>query len=241
MVKEEKDWVIVEVRTNWADRTMGSRDVVEPTLAPAERFVRTGNISVVIQRRTPISEVTVPRINDAAPKPRGRFLAALMSQLSRPYGPPRLFESLSFMGRADEFILLTATVPMPLDFGSGIVPASRRMWCFSAKLFSADETLTAEEVRALIAQKETSKRRKVERALAATKLPENPMAKRQPIPEDVKVFVWRRDRARCVKCGAAANLEYDHIIPLAMGGSNTARNLQVLCADCNRSKGAHLE
>lgn len=37
-----------------------------------------------------------------------------------------------------------------------------------------------------------------------------------------------------------ANLEYDHIVPLAMGGSNTERNLQLLCADCNREKGASL-
>jgi 5-methylcytosine-specific restriction endonuclease McrA len=41
-------------------------------------------------------------------------------------------------------------------------------------------------------------------------------------------------------CGSQDRLELDHIIPLAMGGSNTARNIQVLCERCNREKGATL-
>lgn len=60
---------------------------------------------------------------------------------------------------------------------------------------------------------------------------------RQPIPEDVQIFVWQRDEGRCVKCGSQENLEYDHIIPLSKGGSNTARNIQLLCEKCNRQKG----
>ncbi|MBX3387541.1 MAG: HNH endonuclease [Phycisphaeraceae bacterium] len=52
--------------------------------------------------------------------------------------------------------------------------------------------------------------------------------------------MWRRDEGRCVRCGSNANLEFDHIIPIAMGGSSTARNLQLLCEPCNRSKGSNL-
>lgn len=63
---------------------------------------------------------------------------------------------------------------------------------------------------------------------------------RQPIPDGVKMFVWKRDGGRCVNCGSKENLEFDHIIPLSMGGSNTARNLQLLCETCNRSKGGNL-
>jgi 5-methylcytosine-specific restriction endonuclease McrA len=61
---------------------------------------------------------------------------------------------------------------------------------------------------------------------------------RTPIPDDVKVFVWQRDSGRCVRCGSNERLEFDHIIPVSLGGANTARNLQVLCEPCNRSKGA---
>ena len=52
--------------------------------------------------------------------------------------------------------------------------------------------------------------------------------------------VWRRDGGRCVSCGSAENLEFDHIIPVAMGGASTTRNLQLLCGSCNGAKGGEL-
>jgi 5-methylcytosine-specific restriction endonuclease McrA len=55
--------------------------------------------------------------------------------------------------------------------------------------------------------------------------------------EPVKNEVWRRDERRCVDCGSQENLEYDHIIPLSKGGSNTARNIELRCESCNRRKG----
>ena|SRR2546425_2699060 len=66
---------------------------------------------------------------------------------------------------------------------------------------------------------------------------QNPPVSREPIPEDVQAFVWRRDAGRCVKCGSQERLEFDHIIPLAKGGSNTERNIQLLCEFHNREKG----
>jgi 5-methylcytosine-specific restriction endonuclease McrA len=36
---------------------------------------------------------------------------------------------------------------------------------------------------------------------------------------------------------ALRNPELDHTIPLSQSGSNTEKNLQVLCAPCNHSKG----
>jgi len=59
---------------------------------------------------------------------------------------------------------------------------------------------------------------------------------REPIPEDVRFAVWRRDEGKCVKCGSNKNLEFDHIIPVSKGGSNTERNIQILCEKCNREK-----
>jgi len=62
-------------------------------------------------------------------------------------------------------------------------------------------------------------------------------ARRDAIPEAVRMFVWQRDEGKCVKCGNREKLEFDHIIPVADGGSNTERNVQLLCEGCNRTKG----
>jgi hypothetical protein len=59
---------------------------------------------------------------------------------------------------------------------------------------------------------------------------------REPIPEEVRFAVWRRDSGKCVKCGSKEKLEFDHIIPVSKGGSNTERNIQLLCEKCNREK-----
>jgi 5-methylcytosine-specific restriction endonuclease McrA len=63
---------------------------------------------------------------------------------------------------------------------------------------------------------------------------------REPIPESVRLFVWQRDQGRCVKCEGRELLEFDHVIPIAEGGSSTERNLQLLCQRCNRSKGKNV-
>jgi len=60
--------------------------------------------------------------------------------------------------------------------------------------------------------------------------------KRERMSDDIKVAVWRRDRGECVRCGSRRNLEYDHIIPVSKGGSNTVRNIELLCETCNRKK-----
>jgi hypothetical protein len=67
-----------------------------------------------------------------------------------------------------------------------------------------------------------------------------PAPRREGIPRDVKLAVWQRCGGACTECGATHLLEFDHIIPVAMGGSSGERNLQLLCADCNRAKGASL-
>jgi len=61
--------------------------------------------------------------------------------------------------------------------------------------------------------------------------------RREGIPREVQREVWRRDLGMCVDCSSNEKLEYDHIIPFSRGGSNTVRNIQLLCESCNRSKG----
>lgn len=66
------------------------------------------------------------------------------------------------------------------------------------------------------------------------------VARRERIPENVRLFVWQRDQGRCVKWGSNERLEFDHIIPVTKGGGSTERNVQLLCERCNREKGANV-
>lgn len=69
------------------------------------------------------------------------------------------------------------------------------------------------------------------------KIEKEPIRRRIPITEEVRILVWRRDEGKCVSCGSSDRLEFDHIIPVEKGGSSTARNIQLLCETCNRRKG----
>lgn len=42
---------------------------------------------------------------------------------------------------------------------------------------------------------------------------------------------------KCLRCDATVDLARDHIVPLSIGGSDYANNLQPLCRSCNASKG----
>lgn len=55
----------------------------------------------------------------------------------------------------------------------------------------------------------------------------------------VKMRVVRRDNHTCQQCGKHLRddeVEFDHIIPVAKGGSTEEHNLRLTCFDCNRGK-----
>lgn len=56
------------------------------------------------------------------------------------------------------------------------------------------------------------------------------------IARDVRQRVWQRYGGRCVECNADEYLEFDHIIPVAKGGSSAESNIQLLCRRCNLKK-----
>jgi hypothetical protein len=67
---------------------------------------------------------------------------------------------------------------------------------------------------------------------------------RVTLPAWLKRGVFYRDNGRCVTCGkdltgvpvTGEAVHYDHILPLASGGSNDPTNFQLLCASCNLRK-----
>jgi HNH endonuclease len=114
----------------------------------------------------------------------------------------------------------------------------RSYWIFEGAWHWADEDLAPADVLALVRERERRRRRALERAHASLAADTESQLRRQPIPREVRLAVFERDRGRCVQCGAAFELQFDHVIPVALGGASTAENLQVLCATCNRAKGA---
>ena len=62
------------------------------------------------------------------------------------------------------------------------------------------------------------------------------------IPTEIKREVWKRDKGKCVKCGAKENLHFDHNLPYSKGGTSiNAKNIQLLCQSCNLKKSNKIE
>ncbi len=105
-------------------------------------------------------------------------------------------------------------------------------------IYRAPLDLDSEEILLLIKEQELKKTKRLERLrrLVAVSDKLEKASRRERIPEEVQMFVWRRDGAKCVKCRSQENLEFDDITPLSKGRANTAWNIQLLCEACNRSK-----
>jgi 5-methylcytosine-specific restriction enzyme A len=60
------------------------------------------------------------------------------------------------------------------------------------------------------------------------------------ITPQTRLRIMKRDKFLCIACGATqgeTELEVDHVVPRAKGGSDDDDNLQTLCQPCNRGKG----
>src|SRR5258708_15878950 len=166
--------------------------------------------------------------NNAAFVERGGLLRRCQLRIGRKLAPARISKRELDRQAAQQ---LTEPVSV-LDDGT------RRYWWFHDRFWWEDAGLGADDVRALVLDRERRARRRLERAHALMHIDaEPPRVERGGISQEIKRAVWKRCGGRCAECGSDALLEFDHVIPLAMGGANTERNLQLLCADCNRAKG----
>lgn len=116
-------------------------------------------------------------------------------------------------------------------------------WLYQNQVFKVTGEFSDDEQKLLILEFVDKERRKFERLKNKFSNEESDEInyERKRIPESVRINVWRRDQGKCARCGSRENLEYDHIVPVSKGGSNTERNIELLCQDCNRSKGNKIE
>jgi 5-methylcytosine-specific restriction endonuclease McrA len=110
-------------------------------------------------------------------------------------------------------------------------------WWYRDEFYIESDSDSAEEAERLLRDRKQKKEQELARLREEMLSPHAiQQARRERIPDDVRTFVWKRDSGRCVQCGSQENLEFDHIIPVVKGGSNTAKNIQLLCEICNRRK-----
>ena len=117
------------------------------------------------------------------------------------------------------------------------------VYLYKDAIYKFDRDYSDEEMLLQILDFEDKERRKFERLKRKLDLTQqvDKAPKRETIPEEVRIAVWRRDEGKCSRCGNRKNLEYDHIIPISKGGSNTVRNIELLCEECNRRKKDNIE
>ena len=126
---------------------------------------------------------------------------------------------------------------------------SRDGWLFKGWVYHAKDEhsrsrglYSEEHVKLLILELHDRERRRLEKLkrLYSVSADEESSGRRERIPERVRIEVWRRDGGKCARCGSREDLEYDHIVPVSKGGSNTARNVELLCQRCNREKSSNI-
>jgi len=135
-------------------------------------------------------------------------------------------------------ISLTNKEPMKLVKYKGWETTGDTEWAFKGYVYEVKGFYSDDEIKLLILEDFDKERSYFEKLNAKFNQTTNVNTtyERPRIPESVRIEVWRRDSGKCARCGSREKLEYDHIVPVSKGGSNTARNIELLCEKCNRSK-----
>jgi hypothetical protein len=120
----------------------------------------------------------------------------------------------------------------------------RVWWWFEGAFYWESGGYSERDVLALIRDRQRRSAQKLDRAHMLLNIDEGriarPRGRREPIPREVRRAVFERGGGKCAECGSTFDLQYDHVIPVALGGASSVENLQLLCAHCNREKGADL-
>jgi 5-methylcytosine-specific restriction endonuclease McrA len=131
----------------------------------------------------------------------------------------------------DSLLTVQANDPAPV-----LGEEHRTLWMFHDRFYWDDEDLEADDIKALLLHRERRQQQKLQSARSLMRADEAGRPTRTPIPTEMRRLVFERDGGKCVECEERFDLQYDHILPVALGGATTVENLQLLCADCNRRK-----
>ena len=104
------------------------------------------------------------------------------------------------------------------------------LWLYRGEWIAADTSLTLDDLAV------------VDEMTDVTDAPESesPDGRAPSIDLEAIQYTWERFGGRCTNCGSLANLVIDHVIPVYLGGSDAATNLQLLCRNCSRAKSHQL-
>ena len=120
----------------------------------------------------------------------------------------------------------------------------RVWWWFEDAFYWESGQYRERDVLALIRDRQRRSAQRLDRAHMLLNVEEGQARRvrggRESIPREMRRAVFERDGGKCAQCGTNFDIQYDHILPVALGGATTIDNLQLLCGDCNREKGADL-
>jgi hypothetical protein len=201
---------------------------LQPHAAPPTRTVFTARSPAAAQDAwpTPLLEVgTAPALAAASTQDTSRPSLGWPDELPRPApAAPRAAE----------------LVPLTAEQGRLHVTVTTR---FAKKLEQARAARPGATVEDLL---ESGLDLLLSQAAKRKGLVEKPQKKLRPskaehIPAHIRREVWKRDGGRCQwrihngeLCGCTEGLQFDHIEPLALGGTSTVDNVRLLCAAHNR-------
>jgi hypothetical protein len=117
---------------------------------------------------------------------------------------------------------------------------SRTWWAVGDAFFWENAGYKPQDVLALVRDRERRHERELDRAHMLMGAEAAREHKRERPNKAMRQEVFARDGGACVECGSTFDIQYDHIIPIALGGSNSVGNLQILCGECNRAKSASI-
>ena len=118
----------------------------------------------------------------------------------------------------------------------------RGWWWYRDRFWVVDDRLSAGEIesRVLTIDLSSHSQREAFEQAQADLFGHNGAASGEgAVPDAVRREVWFRGHGRCVDCGVVSGLAFDHVLPLAAGGSNTAANLELRCRPCQARRRAN--